>query len=99
MLTFAANFEDSKEFLESKLPNTDLENLGLTIIHCVEGNTLKSLDSVKDRRMSNAFFIDNIKPWVGSGQFTDFLDYLFSSSSASNKLKTPVSLRIVYMKQ
>jgi hypothetical protein len=99
-LTLIANFECIEEFPEGKLPNTDLENLGLTIIHCVEGDTLKSLDDVRERRMSNAFFIANIEPWVGSEQFTDFLDYLFSRSrAASNKLKSPVSLRIVYAEQ
>jgi len=80
------------------LPNSDLEDLGLVVLECMDGKPREAgrdAAYVREQRASNRVFgLRDAERWSGHKQLVDFLDELFNAEKpASAKLERPVSGR------
>ncbi|KAK4984569.1 Lysine Methyltransferase 2D [Elasticomyces elasticus] len=78
------------------LPNTDLEDLGIVLLRCMEGRLpgdSLTVANVRARRLENKVFgLNEPGRWSGCKQLMDFLDDLFSAAKpAYVKPEKPVS--------
>ncbi|KAK4985838.1 Lysine Methyltransferase 2D [Elasticomyces elasticus] len=90
-----SNFDSvTRSVRHRDLPNTDLEDLGVVLLRCMEGRLpgdSLTVANVRARRLENKVFgLNEPGRWSGSKQLMDFLDDLFSAAKpAYVKLEKP----------
>ncbi|GME34766.1 hypothetical protein GQ43DRAFT_443825 [Neofusicoccum parvum] len=95
MVIKLTNFEDAKPF-EDAMPNSDLEQLGLLILQCMDGRNAGNHADVgrvrQHRALNKVFGLTEPERWSGAKQLMDFLDDLFNREKcAETKITKPVS--------
>lgn len=94
-LYISAGFDDASTF-DGNMPNTDLEQLGLLLLQCMDAKNARNhtdVDHVRQQRAVNRVFgLTNPERWSGAKALMDFLDDLFNEGKrADSKVEKPVS--------
>ena len=98
LLTRVANFENATKQKYDLYPSTDLIDLGLVLLECMEGRPQiaekRTVEFIKTQRALNKVFgLSKPERWSDCKQLVDFLDDLFSENrSAWSQLSKPVRL-------